>query len=570
MPTIEVRRDDLESLLGIELPKDLEELNSILAFVKGEAKLAEGPEIRIELKDSNRADIWGVEGLARALKGYLDLERGLKNYQIVDASGVDVNVDPRLKDIRPYIACSVVKNVKLTDAAIKQIMHFQDKMDQTYGRNRRRTSIGVYDFDLITPPLRYGVAKPQEISFVPLELVEKLTLEEILEKHPKGIEYGHIVRHHPVWPIFIDSEDKVLSFPPIINSIDLGRVTEQTRNVLVEVTGTTHETVLDTLTNVTLSLADREGRIHSTRIHYPYRGMGEVETPLLSTDVFQINVDYVKKVLGIKLTIREIRSLLERSRYGVVKITKTQMVVKVPCYRVDILHPIDIVEDIAIAYDYNMIQPRWPQLLTIGGLASETEFRNVIREIMIGLGYQEILSFSMTDPENLFTKMESKPEKVVEVANPKLASMTCLRNWLLPSLLEFLSNNTHLQYPQRIFEIGYCALHDEEQETKTKEPEKLAAVTIHSQASFTEAKSIMDALLANLGISFQLEPCSHGSFIEGRAGNVLVRNCRAGIIGELHPQVIQNWGLENPTAAFEVNLADLKQGAGRSIETAHP
>jgi len=145
-----------------------------------------------------------------------------------------------------------------------------------------------------------------------------------------------------------------------------------------------------------------------------------------------------------------------------------------------------------------------------------------------------------------------------------------LRNWLLPSLLEFLSNNTHLQYPQRIFEIGYCALHDEEQETKTKEPEKLAAVTIHSQASFTEAKSIMDALLANLGISFQLEPCSHGSFIEGRAGNVLVRNCRAGIIGELHPQVIQNWGLENPTAAFEVNLADLKQGAGRSIETAHP
>ena len=217
MPTIEVERDDLESLLGVHLPSDKEELSDILACVKGEVKAVDGQDLRIEFKDSNRADIWGVEGLARALRGPLDLEKGLKDYRIAGSSGVEVKVDARLENIRPYIGCSVVRDIKLTDAAIRQIMRFQDKMDQTYGRNRRRTSIGVYDFDLITPPLSYRTAEPREVSFVPLEFEEELTLEEILEKHPKGIDYGHIVRDYPVWPIFMDSEDKVLSFPPIIN-----------------------------------------------------------------------------------------------------------------------------------------------------------------------------------------------------------------------------------------------------------------------------------------------------------------------------------------------------------------
>ena len=204
MPTVELNREDLESLLGMRLPEDVEKLNEILAYVKGEVKGLDYEEIRIELKDSNRADIWSVEGLARALRGFLGLEKGLKEYKVTGSSGVEVYVNPKLKDIRPYIGCAVVKNVKLTDAAIRQIMRFQDKMDQTYGRNRRRTSIGLYEFDLVKPPLRFTVAKPREISFVPLEFDEELTLEEILERHPKGKEYGHIVRQFPVWPIFMD------------------------------------------------------------------------------------------------------------------------------------------------------------------------------------------------------------------------------------------------------------------------------------------------------------------------------------------------------------------------------
>ena len=559
MPTIELNREDFESLLGVHLPEDLEELNEILAYVKGEVKGIDSEEIRIELKDSNRADIWSVEGLARALRGFMGLETGLKRYEIAGSSGVEVYVNPKLKDIRPYIGCAVVKGVKLTDAAIRQIMRFQDKMDQTYGRNRRRTSIGLYEFDLVKPPLHFTVTKPRDISFVPLEFTEELTLDEILEKHPKGREYGHIVRQFPVWPIFVDSENHVLSFPPIINSNDLGRITEETRNVLIEVTGTSYETVMDTLINVTVALADRGGKIYSAKIHYPYAGATEDLTPNLDVETMSLDVSYIQKVIGIKLNVSEIVDLLRKARYGVDEYSEKKIVIQVPCYRVDVLHPIDIVEDVAIAYDYNEIPDEWPQLATVGGLSDETAFRDSIREIMVGLGFQEVLTYIMSNPETLFTRMNLKPSRVVELENPKIISMTCLRNWLLPSLMELLSHNLHVDYPQRIFEIGYCVLHDEKQENKTRDIEKLACVNIHSNANFTEAKAQLDALLSNLGINYHLEEVKHESFIEGRVGEIVLGDRDAGIIGEIHPQVLQNWGLENPASAFEISVDELRR-----------
>jgi len=559
MPTIEIDYEDFKNLIGIELPRDPEGLDDILSYVKGEVKLFEDNELHIELKDTNRPDLWCVEGLVRALKGYLNVEKGLKDYKIEGSSGVEIKVDPKLRGIRPYIACAVVKDVEISDVTIREIMRLQDKMDQTYGRQRRRTSIGLYDFDLVTPPLRYGVTKPREVSFVPLEFEEELTLEEILEKHPKGIEYGHIVKPHPVWPIFMDSKDKVLSFPPIINSNDLGRITEDTKNVLIEVTGTTYKTVLNTLTIVTLSLADRGGTIYSAKIHYPYEEIKEDITPKLETQTLKINMDYIRNVIGMNLTPQMVKDLLERARFGVLNLQETEVTVEVPCYRVDIMHPIDILEEIAIAYDYNKIPPRWPQLTTIGGTAPEERLRNITREVMVGLGFQEILSFTMTNPENLFTKMNIEPRRVVEVANPKILSFTCLRNWLLPSLMEFLSRNTHVEYPQRIFEVGYCVTFDEKRENKTRDEEKLASVTIHSNANFTEMKAVLDAVLQNLETQYKLEETKHGSFIEGRTGEIIVHNEKIGIIGEIHPKVLENWKLENPAAAFEINLDKLRK-----------
>ena len=558
MPTIEVERKDFEALLGLELPKDIEELNDMLAYVKGEVKYLDEQEIHVEVKDSNRADLWSVEGLARALRGFLNLERGLKDYPIAGSSGVEVHVDSRLKNIRPYIGCAIVKGIKFTDMMIRGAMRLQDKLDQTYGRNRRRTSIGLYDYDLISPPLRYSVAKPKQVSFVPLGFDEKMTLEEILEKHPKGIEYGHIVRPHAAWPLLSDSKDNVLSFPPVINSNDLGRITENTRNVLIEVTGTSYETVLNTLNMMATSLADRGGIIFTTKVHYPYKKLRNAVTPQLETKSMRLDLADMNKLFGFRITPKEAAELLGNARYGVGKTQKEGIVVKIPCYRIDIMHPVDIAEDIAIAYGYNKIEPRWQRLPTTGSISSQTQFCDFAREIMVGLGFQEILTFTMTSPETLQTKMNKKREKVVEIANPKMVTFTCLRNWLLPSLMEFLSHNTHVEYPQKIFEVGYAVVFDEKTETKTRDVTKLACVTTHPNANFTEIKSCLEALFLNMGMKqWKIRETAHPSFIPGRTATIHCKDREIGITGEIHPQVLNNFELKNPAGAFEISLEEI-------------
>lgn len=557
MPTIQIDFEDFQKLLGIKLPKDYDELNEILSYVKGEVTLFDGQEVHIEIKDSNRPDLWHVEGLARALRGFLGFEKGLKKYSVTGDSGVKINVDARLKNIRPYIACAVVKDAKLTDTIIRQAMHLQDKLDQTYGRRRQRTSIGLYNFSLINPPLHYVVAKPSEESFIPLGFEEKMNLKEILEKHPKGIEYGNIVRGYAVWPILKDSEGKILSFPPIINSNDLGKITEDVHNVLIEVTGMVHETVLNTLITVAVSLADRGGQIYSSTVQYPYLELKNIVTPQLKTQTMQLDMKFVNKILGFDLKPKEIADLLQKARFGVSKVSEESVLVEIPCYRLDIMHPIDIVEDIAIAYGYNNIKPQWPQLSTIGATSSQKCFNDLVREIMVGLGFQEILTLTMSNPETLFNKMNLKPEKVVEISNPKMLTLTCLRNWLLPSLIEFLSHNTHVEYPQKIFETGFATVFDKKEESKTKDARKLACAIIHANANFTEVKAVLDALFLNLGLKYSIKEDKHESFIEGRIGKILVKNKEIGVIGEIHPKVLETWKLENPVSAFEIELEEI-------------
>jgi len=394
---------------------------------------------------------------------------------------------------------------------------------------------------------------------VPLGFSVKMTLEEILEKHPKGIEYGHIVRPHAVWPLLSDSKDNVLSFPPVINSDDLGRITENAHNVLIEVTGTSYETVLNTLNMMVTSLADRGGKIFATQVNYPYKEQKSVVTPQLETKTMRIDLAEIKQLFGFKLTLKEVTELLGKARYGIGKTQKKGVIVEIPCYRIDIMHPVDIAEDIAIAYGYNKIKPRWQRLPTTGGISSHAQFCDIVREIMVGLGFQEILTFTMSHPETLQTKMNRKREKVVEIRNPKMVTFTCLRNWLLPSLMEFLSHNTHVEYPQKIFEVGYVVVFDGEAETKTRDVTKLACVTTHPNANFTEMKSCLEALFLNMGLKhWKIRETTHPSFISGRTAKIYIRNREIGILGEIHPQVLNNFKLKNPVGAFEINLQEIR------------
>jgi phenylalanyl-tRNA synthetase beta chain len=562
MVAITARLDDLESLMGIRLPRDNEELNELLYYVKCELvgssrtdPLSDDSELQIEDVDTNRPDIWCPEGIARALSGIKGKEIGLRRYRLSAKIATDIHVDMELQSIRPFIACFVAQGARLSDWIIRGLIQLQEKLDYSYGRRRKRSSIGFYDFDLIQPPLRYGAAAPEEIRFVPLEGTEQLSLREILEKHPKGIEYGYTVIGHEKFPILLDSQGKVLSFPPIINSNDLGRITPDTRNVLVEVTGTSEDTVLNVLTILATTLADRGATIHPAGVHYNYGKPRRIKTPVLKKRQVKLKIEEARKLMGLNLSPSEIVTLLRRSRYDASASSAKTVTVSIPSYRLDILHSVDIIEDIAIAYGLNRVRPRWPSDLTIGGLSSLEEFSDTIRELVIGSGFQEVLTFMMTNQEKLFTKMNQTPSPVVEVSNPKVSTLNCLRSWLLPSLMDFLAGNTHVEYPQRLFEVGDCTVSDSNHQPK--DIRELACVSAHAKANFTEMKSHLEPFLMNLGIEFTLESASNPSFLEGRVGTILIGEQEVGVIGEVHPQVLENWNLEDPVAAMEVNLGAL-------------
>jgi phenylalanyl-tRNA synthetase beta chain len=320
--------------------------------------------------------------------------------------------------------------------------------------------------------------------------------------------------------------------------------------VLVEVTGTALDVVLNALMMVTISLADRGGRIYSSTVHYPYGKAKRTVTPVLKTDHMRIGLDYASSVLGIDLTVAQTVKSLRRARFGASRASKATLDVVVPCFRLDIMHPVDIIEDIGIAYGLNRIKPRWPPHPTVGGMTSQQEFNDLLREIMLGLGFQEVLTFTLSNPDKLFTRMNLSPESIVDLQNPRVQTLTCLRDWLIPSLMEILSANVHVAYPQKIFETGDCITRDG---SKVDEVTKLAGITCHAEASFTEARASLDALLSNLGVNAQLTNAEHGSFVEGRAAAIRVAGVQVGIMGEIHPQVLENWGIQNPAAAFELN-----------------
>ncbi len=563
MPTIDVDCGELERLLGWSWEGDLEKLDWLLAFVKSEVKLYNEQEnvASVELKDTGRPDLWSVEGLARTLRGFLKLEKGPRRYEVGEPA-VEVHVDSRLKNIRPYICCSVVKGVALSDVVIRGLMHLQDKLDQTYGRSRQKTSIGIYAYDLISAPLSYAVAEPDEVRFVPLGFEEKMSLAEILVRHPKGVEYGNIVKGHSVYPILLDSERKVLSFPPVINSNDLGRVTEETGDLLVEVTGTSHQTVLNTLNLVTLALIDRGGKAYAAEVHYPdseFYAVKKVVTPDFSSRRMELNVGYANKILGLQLSGDEMAECLLTAGLGVERVEGERVSVLVPCYRVDVMHPVDLVEDIAVAYGYNNVEPVWRELPSTGGVRREQRLIDVSREFMVGLGFQEVLNYTLTSPESLFDKMNVEKTRFVEVANPKVVTMSCLRSWLLPGVMEFLGSNQSVEFPQKIFELGKVTLLDETRETRTRDEEWLAAATTHPTASFTEIKSVLGAFFMNLGVEWQIKETVHPSFIEGRVGVATVDGVDVGVLGEVNPAVLEAWKLENPVAAFEINMHKIIQ-----------
>ncbi|MBD3191850.1 MAG: phenylalanine--tRNA ligase subunit beta [Candidatus Heimdallarchaeota archaeon] len=568
MPTITINRRDLESLLQQSIPDG--QLQELLLSAKAEIEEITGNELKLEMKDFNRPDLWSVEGIARQLQGDIGI-LGLPTLPVKPPS-VDICVYPSVKKIRPYIACAVIKDLRLTDEHIRQLIQLQEKLDLSYGRKRQKTSIGLYDWSLIDPPIHYLLANPLKEAFIPLGFDKVLTLKEILKVHPKGKEYGWILKGLTKYPLLKDNQDRILSLPPIINSSDLGKVTTQTTEILIEVTGTSVEPVEKVLNIVTANLIDRKAAVSAVSVNYPWEVQGQKTriTPNFTPETILIDPHEVNRILGLSLTNQQILDLLAQRRLqGILQYSSStsrssdkkdvMIQVEIPAYRTDIMHSRDIVEEILIAYGYHNIPLEKPRLVNYGSLTPATKYLDRIREIAIGLSLQEVQTMNLTSVETSCQTMRLSPSPlVVEIANPISQQYTILRPNLLPCLLELLSENTHVTYPQKVFECGTVTSLDENDDKLVKTRWSLAIALADAASNFTEIHAYIHRILEALQENYQLKPIILPYLIKGRAGNILLEKIGSvGILGELHPEVLANWGLKVPVAVAEIDLTTL-------------
>lgn len=545
MPTIKANRRVIDRIIGEKLSD--ERLKDRISMLGTDLEELGKDEIVVEIFP-NRPDMLSEQGFGRALSSFIGARKGLKEYK-VKPSGEKVIIDRSMKGIRPYTACAIIKNLKLDDEKIKEIIDIQEKLHITFCRNRKKAAMGIYPMDKVEFPITLKSKPPKDIVFRPLEWPEPIDATQILSKHPTGREYAHLVDGLKRFAIFEDGKGDILSFTPIINSHLTGRITEKTREAFFEVSGFDFRTCEMILNIVVSTLADMGADIYSLELVYPDH---KKVTPDLEPRKMKLDPGYVNRHLGFDLKETELKELLEMMGH-----TYKQGYVYYPAYRADVMHPIDFTEDIAIAYGYENIEEEIPKIMTIGQESRTTQLRNKIADILVGLGLLEANTLHLINSEKQ-TKWMNDEKPVIEILKSVSKEHDSVRRSILPVFLEILASNKHNEYPQKLFTMGRVFDFDSSTETNCKEDLHLSVVTTHREADYTEIRQFLDYLFSKIDIDVNLHECEHPSFIPGRVAEVRLGRQKLGYLGEVHPQVLENFELSMPVAALEIDLEPVK------------
>jgi phenylalanyl-tRNA synthetase beta chain len=502
-----------------------------------------------------RPDMFDAAGLARCIRGFLGVETGLGKYAF-PASGLSVRVEPGLEEIRPHIVAAVVRGLALDDELLRVLMRMQENLHWALGRDRRRASIGVYDLDTAQPDFFYRPVRPDGVRFVPLfgmpDGARPATPAEILAAHPKGTAYAHLLAGREHYPLLCDSAGAVLSLPPIINS-DATRVTDRTRNLFIDVTGPDRNAIRRTLAVMAASLADLGGRVETVKIQYP-DGRAET-TPGMEPSELPVSAAEAGQVIGVPVSPEQVVSCLERMRHSAVA-AGDAVRVKVAAYRADVMHPYDLIEDVAIAHGYQQIAPRLVPTMTVGRAHPREELAERCRRVMCGLGFLETMSLVLENAEENARRLRRAGDaRACRLENPASVEQTALRRDLAAALLSFLRVNSGAELPQHIFEIGECYDLDPQAETGAVARLRAGAAMAGAGSSYADVRSVLSALGRELGLELGFLPVEHPSFIPGRVALVQAGGREIGVAGEVHPEVLEAFGVGQPVGLFDIDLS---------------
>jgi phenylalanyl-tRNA synthetase beta chain len=560
MPKIEVDAAAFSYYFGKTLDKP--ELEKLFPCAKAELDGIDHEDgiLKVELNDTNRPDLWSTAGLARQLKIYAGGD--IPSYPFFSSQDRTegtgdrvVTVDPALEHIRPYITAFAVTGKPLDEPGLKDLIQTQEKLCWNYGQKRKSIAMGVYRSDLIKYPVRYVAADPDTTKFIPLGYARELTLRQICREHPKGQDFGHIVEDFPAYPYITDVNGEVLSFPPVINSARIGAVELGDENLFIELTGLDIHTLTLAASIVACDLADGGYTILPVRIEYPFdTPFGrECVTPHFFQETVEVGTDLVNRLLGKKYTPEEaVETLLKMGVHASVRADAVQ--VTPPAYRNDFLHPVDVVEDIMIGTGMDNFEPVMPEEFTVGRYTPETKIGREVKDIMTGLGFQEMIYNYLGSGQDFFEKMNISEEGTVRIANPMTENYEYVRSSILPNLLASESVSSNAVYPHYIFEVGKVAVTDNEANYGSVTKNYLGFLSADKNADFNLVNSHVSALFFYLSGEYSLAEYHDQRLIPGRGAAVLVNGRKAGFFGEIHPSVLENWGIQMPVTVCEIEV----------------
>jgi len=603
MPTVGLKRDDLYERLGKEYTQEeFEELcfefgielDDVTSDYESAKEMgAKGPELETLSKDvvyridvpANRYDLLCMEGIARALRIFLGLEECPAF--VKEKGALTMTVEKSTKAVRPFCVCAVLRGLSFEDDKVYQsFLDLQEKLHQNVCRRRTLVAIGTHDLDSVEPPFVYRAEDPSDIEFVPLTETEmkfkgKALLDHYrtsaLTKHLKP--YAELVYDCPRYPVIRDAKGTVLSLPPVINSRH-SRIQRTTKNVFIECTAT-DETKANVVLDTLVAMFSEYCSFAVETVHVSYDDDERTvvkETPLLSTRECSATVADVRGTIGLterELPASEITKLCAKMQLAPATVNDGVVTVTVPCTRSDILHAVDVVEDVAIAYGYNNVPETLPTTRTVGAPQPLNAFCDLLRDEVSRAGYTEILTHGLCRGEEnyaLLRRPDLQATESVVLSNPASEDFEIVRTTLLVGALKTLQHNrsTAIKGGVKLFEISDVVLRDSAADVGARNERHLVATYTAQSAGFEILHGLLDRVMAVAtvggtgyysglaGVSYEVRPLDSPTFFPGRAAAVVLTRDGAdetiGHLGVVHPLVLHNFDLDFPTSALELNL----------------
>jgi len=539
MPVVELSYTRLQKLIGKVSKK---QISDSLPFLGLDIESENKDLIRIEYSP-NRPDYSTDFGIALGLQGLLGIKTGAIKLNVKKSKKYAISVKSEVSKIRPFVTGIVATNGKIDDKTIKQFLTMQEDLHFGIGRKRKKSSIGIHDLDAISFPLVYTTANRNH-KFIPLNSKKELSISEILKNTDVGKDYGSILGNSSKVPLILDANQKTVSFPPIINAA-VTTVTTKTKNLFVEVTGINKEDAEDMLSVVATILQSAGFTLESVQISGAKNSSPKLEQKKISVNPFLIN-----QALGLDLNTPKIISSLKKSRLNASTKGKN-IICTIPAYRFDIFGSMDLVEEVALGYGIQNLEPTLSPSQTLGQKHPSSISLQSISSIMTGLGYMEALNSSLTSKQILYDNTQRDSSKIISVLDSKSLEHTILRDSLLPGLINSLAKNIHESYPQKLFEIGTIF----NKTSSVTEETHLCAVSSHKDANFSEIKSVLQSVIQSIfGKTCETKTTTHPTFEKGHVANITVDGKIIGIIGEISKSTKDNFKLREPIVSFEVKL----------------